>query len=341
VIKGVSAIITSPYKELKDLSWYPFSDEPLIQGLWYVPRLSSVVFLFPEESVDEKWHLFAHSYLGIQHFQSTSGIVWEPVGLIQVRGKYPHLYYEKGIYHLVYERHGHRIPFVENIKRKRPQRVVGSHIELRSSADLVVWSEPRVILQADQMKSADAYRKKPTLSHPQLVPVEGGYRLYVGTSKKGKDPQSTRYVCSAFSPTIDGVYEPEGDTPIIEAEPNDQWRNLAAGRVSFYKGDNIYVALQNGRYWDPQKQKEGSAISLLQSKDGLKWTRCSSEPILVPSDRGWAMDHIISCDVRYKEDESCWYCYFTATGEKKTFLVRESIGLLIGKIPALRKQPSH
>ena len=57
-----------PYEQLLGASWFPFSDEPVIKGLWYVPRLSSPVFLFPEESPDGKWHLFAHSWLGIQHY---------------------------------------------------------------------------------------------------------------------------------------------------------------------------------------------------------------------------------------------------------------------------------
>lgn len=327
-----------PYSELKELSWFPFSDEPVIQGLWYAPRLSCPVFLFPEESPDGKWHLFAHSYLGIQHYESTSGIVWDPMGLVQVRGKYPFLFKDKGVFHIVYERHGRPIPFVEKIaKARRKQIVVGSHIEIRSSTDLHVWSEPRILLHASQIASAADYRKDHTLSHPQIVKVKGGYRMYVGSSKVGRDPASTRYICTAFSKTLDGAYESEQEQPLIEAVPNDRWRNLGSGRFSVYKNEDSYMALQNARYWDPDLKKEASAIVLLESSDGLKWERVGSQPILVPTERGWASKHIMSCDVKYKSDEACWYCYFSASGEPQYNLVRESIGLLIGKIPALRK----
>lgn len=327
-----------PVEQLQDSSWFPFSDEPVIQGLWYVPRLSCPVFLFPEDTPDGKWHLFCHSWLGIQHYVSGSGIMWEPMGLVQVRGKYPFLFKEKGAFHIIYERHGRRIPFVEHVtKRMQKSHVVGSHIEMRSSNDLSIWSEPRVLLEAKDIPSAADYRKVPALSHPQIVPAEGGYRMYVGSSKVGTDPASTRYVCSAFSENLDGLYVAESQFPLLEPVPNDPWRNLATGRVCVYKGVDSYVALQNARYWDEERKRHSSAIVLLTSSDGLQWQRVDADPILVPAQRGWAAEHVMSCDVRYKQDEACWYCYFSATGERRFGFVLESIGLLIGKIPALRK----
>src|SRR3989339_1839650 len=166
-----------PVEQLQDSSWFPFSDEPVIEGLWYVPRLSCPVFLFPEDAPDGKWHLFAHSWLGIQHYVSNSGIMWEPMGLVQVRGKYPFLFKDKGAFHIIYERHGRPIPFVEKLtKRMRKSHVRGPHIEMRSSNDLSIWSEPRLLLEAKEIPSADDYRKNPVLSHPQVLPVEGGFR---------------------------------------------------------------------------------------------------------------------------------------------------------------------
>ncbi len=326
-----------PVEKLLESSWFPFSDESVIPDLWYVPRLSCPVFLFPEDSPDGKWHLFAHSWLGIQHYISESGIRWDPMGLVQVRGKYPFLFKEKGVFHIIYERHGRPIPFAERFtKRMRKNYVVGSHIEMRSSSDLTIWSEPRLLLEAKDIPAAGDYLKKPALSHPQIVSVDGGYRMYVGASKYGKNPASTRYICTAFSSSLGETYTAESQLPLLEAAPNDTWRNLATGRLNIYRGTDSYVALQNARYWDDARKKEASAIILLSSQDGLQWQRMG-EPILVPADRGWASAHIMTCDVRYKQDEACWYCYFSATGEKKYGFFRESIGLLIGKIPALRK----
>ncbi|MCK9548547.1 MAG: hypothetical protein M0Q37_08575, partial [Sphaerochaeta sp.] len=53
-----------------NLSWYPFSERPVIPGTWYMPALGDPFFLFPEESPDAKWHLFGHSWVGIEHFIS-------------------------------------------------------------------------------------------------------------------------------------------------------------------------------------------------------------------------------------------------------------------------------
>ena len=41
----------------------------------------------------------------------------------------------------------------------------------------------------------------------------------------------------------------------------------------------------------------------------------------------------MGCDVHYKADEKCWYCYFSASGEKELFFKKESIGLLLGNVP--------
>ena len=327
-----------PVEQVLDCSWFPFSDEPVMEGLWYVPRLSSPVFLFPEETPDGKWHLFTHSWLGIQHYISSSGIMWEPMGLVQVRGKYPFIFKEKGAFHIIYERHGRPIPFVEKLtKRMRKSHVVGSHIEMRSSNDLSVWSEPRLLLEAKDVPSSGDYLDKPKLSHPQLFATDGGYRLYVGSSKVGKHPASSRYLCTTFSESLDGTYVADSQLPLVEAVPNDRWRNLGVGKMSIYKGADSYIALQCARYWDEQRLREASAIVLSTSVDGLAWQRVDAKPIMVPSERGWASQHIMTCDVRYKQDEDCWYCYFSATGDRRFSLVRESIGLLIGKIPALRK----
>ena len=67
------------------LSWYPFSDEPVISSIWYMNRLGDPSILLPGESPDKKWHLFGHTFLGIVHFISENGISWEPRKMIECR----------------------------------------------------------------------------------------------------------------------------------------------------------------------------------------------------------------------------------------------------------------
>ena len=67
-------------------SWFPFSDEPLVHGLGSAPRFCDPQVLMPEQSCDGKWHMFFHSWIGVHHFISDSGIQWEPRRMIEVRG---------------------------------------------------------------------------------------------------------------------------------------------------------------------------------------------------------------------------------------------------------------
>jgi len=330
-----------PIGELDKVSWFPFSDEPVLTGKWYVPRLSDPVFLFPEESPDKKWHLFAHSWLGIQHFVSNSGILWEPMKLVQVRGHSPFLLKEKGVFYLIYERHGSTIPFVEKLNKvSRKNLVTSSHIEMRSSNDLIVWSEPRILVDSKDFPHAKDYLRAPRISHPQMIAVEGGYRLYFGASTVRLSDSGHicwRYLLCSFSTSLAGPFEADPPGTMMEPIPNDLWRNLGCGRLAIVKGEEGFAAIQTGAYWDSARKRTASAMTLLYSSDGLNWHLSEKPVVLVPASRGWASQYITACDLRYKVDEGCWYCYFSATGEKKYGFTIESIGLLIGKDPVLRK----
>lgn len=330
-----------PIGQLNQVSWFPFSDEPVLSGKWYLPKLSDPVFLFPEEAPDRKWHLFAHSWMGIHHFVSNSGILWESVKLIQVRGQSPFLHKEKGVFYLLYERHGSSIPFVEKLNKvSRKNLITASHIEMRSSNDLIVWSEPRILLDSRDIPHAGDYLRKPCLTHPQVLAVDGGYRLYFGASTvrlKDSGHVCGRYLLSSFSKNLAGPFELDPPGTMMEPIPNDSWRSLGCGRLSIVKGVEGYAALQTGVFWDSANKRTASAITLLFSADGLNWKLSNQPVVLVPADRGWASQYITACDIRYKIDEGCWYCYFSATGERRFGFERESIGLLIAKDPALRK----
>jgi len=90
-------------------------------------------------------------------------------------------------------------------------------------------------------------------------------------------------------------------------------------------------------YWDKKRAKTTSMLLQLESTDGLAFKPSFRSPVLVPPRSGWASRYIVSCDVHYKSEEDCWYCYYSANSKKGLFPVRESIGLLLGKDPNLRK----
>ncbi len=318
--------------DLEYLYWFPFSDEPLVQGKWFQPRLSNPFVLFPEDSSDEKWHLFCHSWIGLHHYISSSGLSWEHYALIEYNGRYPSIYIEDGVYYLFYEKQGMRPPFINKRGREESGEYhKESHIEMRSSSDLQVWSNPRHIISSQDISTSSAFLPKGQLSHPQLVPYEQGYRLYVGASSVNPSLDVARYTMSATSPEILGPYRQEGEQIVIEADGNDYYRSLGSGQLQVYCEGKSCYAIQNSYYYDEKRNKTASAIIILKSSDGLTFNSLDMKPILIPSEKGWASEHILTSSIRYKEDESCWYCYFSGTHTNAYHITTESIGLLIGK----------
>ena len=325
------------------LSWYPFSDEPVINSSWYMNRLGDPSILLPGESPDKKWHLFGHTFLGIVHFISENGISWEPRKMIELRGHSPSLYMEDGMYYLIYEKHDAIPSQIDSIfaRRKRKDRVSHSRIEMRSSADLILFSEPKIILDSREIPFAADGLGRPRVSRPQLFKDGGVYTLFFGASHivlEDSRHKSSRYFASATSSDLLGPYRlANHGRPLIEPDGDDPNRSLAVGSVRVLKASDGYVALQCGKYWDRELKKSSTSLIQLESVDGVNWLPSTRPRILSPPSEGWASRYIISCDARYKEDEGCVYCYFSASSKRGFRPVKEEIGLLLGNDPVLRK----
>ncbi|MDA3822611.1 MAG: hypothetical protein PF450_08405 [Bacteroidales bacterium] len=254
-------------------SRFPFSDEPLVQGAWYTPRLSNPFVLFPQDSADDKWHLFCHSWLGIHHFVSDSGISWNMMRIVEVGGKYPSIFIEDGVYYLIYEKRGMHIPFIDKRRRQSSKEYHReSHIEIISSTDLSIWSKPRHLISANDIPCSNDFIKKGRLSHPHIVSTDQGYRLYVGASIADKALDIARYTVSAMCVDIVGTYQMESNKILIKGEGNDYYRSLASGQLQVHREGNVYRAIQNAHFFDEKRNKTSSAILLLQSNDGLTFT---------------------------------------------------------------------
>lgn len=322
---------------LEKCRWFPFSDEPLLTGKDYAPKFCDPQILLPEQSCDGKWHLFVHSWLGLHHFVSTSGIAWEPRKMIEPRAHSPFIFIENENYYLIYEKHDRNIPFI-NHRTGEGKGESYSCIEMRTSTDLVTWSKPRLLLDSRTIPFAGDYLKYPRISRPQLIVAGDEYRLYFGASHlvlPDTKQKVSRYFACASAPAITGPYSmAKPERPLIEPDPDDKWSNLGCGSIRVVPcGDYLY-AFQCPVHWDAEKKRTSSCLILLKSEDGYVWNRCSDEPILVPAQKGWTSSYIMGCDVHYKADEKCWYCYYSASGNKRLTFKQESIGLLLGNIPS-------
>ncbi|MGE4452892.1 MAG: hypothetical protein AB7D92_00030 [Sphaerochaeta sp.] len=325
------------------ISWYPFSDEPVIRSIWYMPRLCDPFFLFPEESPDGKWHLFGHTWVGIEHFISENGISWEPRKMVALRGHSPSIYQEDGVYYLIYEKHNASLPNLRKgrFKRKEQEKVKYSRFEMCSSSDLVLFSEPKIILDSREISFSSEGLKRPRISRPQIIKDSAGYRLYFGASHlllPDTKQKTSRYFALALGSTIEGPYAlaNEGD-PLLSPDPDDAYRSMAVGSIKVLPAQDGYIAFECAMYWDKARSRTASVLIQLESSDGITFKPSFRSPVLVPPTTGWASRYIVSCDVHYKKEEACWYCYYSANSKQGYYPVKESIGLLLGKEPTLRK----
>lgn len=331
-----------PIEKLEGVSWFPFSDEPLLGKELVIRSFRDPQVLLPEEAIDRKWHLFVHSWLGLHHYTSDSGIAWEPLSMVEIGARSPFIYAEGGVYHLLYEKRVRDIPLVG---RRRALREDGkddraSRIEICSSTDLATWSRPRTILDSRDVSFGADYIGGPTVSRPQLFKVGGVYRLYYGVSHVVMpDVFQTveRYFACAESPRLDGLFKPADGEPLLLPRPDDPWTNLGVGSVRVLQGREGFAAFQCGAFWDAGRGRSRTAMLILSSPDGLKWKRASEKPLLFPPESGWASGIIRGCDVRYKASEDCWYCYYCAGRTTRLKTSEDSIGLLIGQKPEPRE----
>ena len=123
--------------------------------------------------------------------------------------------------------------------------------------------------------------------------------------------------------------------PILEIEPDSEYRNLAVGSVRIIPHSDGLAAFECAYSYDREKNKSTSSVLLLSSQDGLEWK--TERVIQKTAESGWASRYITSVDVRYKDGENTWYCYYSANGYREFCgfrFVKESLGLLLGTDPS-------
>ncbi len=318
--------------KLLNAYWYSFSDEPIATKGNFTPRLCDPAYLLPDESPDGLWHLFAHTWVGVEHFTSTSGLEWKREYLSFHRGHSPFILKEGNTYYLLYEIHDK--VFWKKKGRKKEEKSKDSRIMMSTSTDLFLWSEPKVILDSATISKAKYRDGDVRVSRPQLVKANGRYRLYFGAGEtriydtKQKATTALMYGEADF---IEGPYKVD-PVPLLEIAPDSEFRNLAVGSVRIIPCADGYGALECAYFYDEIKNKSSSVLLLLISNDGIEWK--IDKVLQQTADTGWASRYISSADLRYKEDEDSWYCYYSANAKEKILffsIVKESLGLLLGK----------
>jgi len=313
-------------ENIKSIVWSDYSENYLIDHPALSPVLADPTFTFPDNSPDGRWHLFAHSVWGIQHFVSGDGVKWKGTGIAVANAMRPYLYYEAGVYYLFYEKYPPLALILSAIKGRKWY----SEIAFSRSTDLKRWSAPETLIKPElAWHTADGNR---SVSNPCLIKRGDAYWLYYSASLVYipdcgfNEPDSIALARSAHP---EGPYELM-NKPLIEVNKSDSWCNLSCGSIKVIKCDDGSAGFENGIYWDESKKQSGSAIIVLKSPDGIKWERLLQEPVLRPTS-GWRRSHIYACDVRYHRPEEKWYMYYNARNGWPVSEGQERIGLLVGK----------
>jgi len=312
--------------QIRSIQWRDYSESYVIDHPALSPILADPTFTFPEYSPDRRWHLFAHSVWGIHHFISSDGVQWKDRGIAIANAMRPYLYYENGIYYLLYEKYRPLSLVLSWMKGRKWY----SEIAMSQSVDLRKWINPVTLIKPELDWHTAGGNK--SVSNPSLIKQADGYRLYYSASLVlipdcgFNEPDS---IGLATSGNIRGPYEVL-KKPVITVNGEDPWCNLSCGSIKVLECDDGFAGFENGIYWDDEKKQSGSAIIVLDSADGIKWERLIQEPILKPS-VGWRRSHIYACDVRYREQEDMWYLYYNARNGWPVAEGQERIGLLTGK----------
>lgn len=299
------------------LRWRVDERNPLIGPPWPSPVVADPTLVVPEQSPDGRWHLFAHSLLGIHHYTSLDGVVWRRGRTVVRNALRAHVVRNGDTYHLLYEKPRAMVP-------------VGplpwaSRIDVRSSRDLVTWSRPRTLLRPSLDWHEEPGRGR-AVGNPCLVRTEDGWRLYYSAGLVFLEDCGfcePRYVGVAEGPTPVGPFRPLPD-PILGPDPADRWTNQGAGAIKAVAVADGWVALQNGIYLDPATGHSGSALLVLDSPDGLSWSRSREAPLLAPGAPEWMRSHVYAVDLGHSGEELV--LYFNARNDWHWRKGRESIG---------------
>lgn len=312
--------------------------EPLIGPPLLSPVIADPSFLFPEETPDGNWALFAHSAWGVHRYASGDGVTWDHLGLAVRNAMRPFVRRSGGTYYLYYELYPPLALAATALPGRRRWR---SALAVSESRDLLNWSAPRRLVEPSLGWMRDAALGD-AVSNPCLVPpggdteggAHGGGDAYSGEPWRLYFSASLSYIedCGFCEPRFIGVAEGPGPlgpfrplpSPVLDPKDDPLPGALGAGSMKVLRLSDGYLGLQNKIYSD-EGGRSRSAIFALRSVDGLAWEQARTEPLVAPGP-GWTRSHVYACDCRLREADGRWYLYFNARDGWRIAEGRERIG---------------
>ncbi|HUX39510.1 MAG TPA: hypothetical protein VMV44_16545 [Rectinemataceae bacterium] len=318
--------------------------QALIEAPLPSPILADPSFLFPAETPDGSWALFAHTAFGIRRYSSADGLVWRDRGMVLRNAMRAFVRRVDGEYLLCFERYRPLAIPLQLLPRRPRWR---SRLEYARSLDLRSWSRPEPLLEADFEWAKDEGLGE-SVSNPCLVPTKDGWRLWFSASLVtipdcGFD--EPRFIGCAEAAVPRGPFRAEALPRIGPGEgraapraglvgtvsspdPHDG-AELGAGSIKVFELADGWLGLQNRIYRD-EEGRSRSALFILRSDDGLAFRSAREAPLLAPS-TGWRSSHVYACDCRRDPADGAWYLYYNARDGWYKTEGRERIGRIVAK----------
>lgn len=276
--------------------------------------------LTPEESHDNKWHMFLHTTLGVYHFESQDGISFQKKQKVLNRAMRPNINRIGDTYYLFYERTRslffNALNVVNAVKWK-------SEIYVTQSKDLENWSKPTLVI--GNTKAYEISDRGMAISNPFLLRENEVNRLYYSCGMTYIDDckfcEPTHISYAESKEVVSGYVSAE--KPLISPDKNNPYLNLCSGCLKVYRLSDGYIGIQNGIY--EKDGKSHSAIFLMTSPDGLKFKfeKMLVEPGIVDG-KDWMKQfvyasHLVKCGNTLR-------LYFNARNISNPIRGRECIG---------------
>ena len=313
------------FEEFNNLEFKLYGKNPIIKNPLSSFVIADPSVLTPENSHDNKFHLFCHTFFGVYMYDSNDGIIFKRKLKITNRAMRPNINYIDGTYYLFFER---TKPVICNLLS-----LIGlkwkSEIYCSVSTDLKNWDKPYPVIT----KSRDYHEDNRgiSISNPFLLKLNDNYRLYYSCGLTFIDDCGfcePTHISFAESKSIDKDYI-SLEKPIISPDENSKYLNLCSGCLKVYKLKDCYIGLQNGIFNNDNKSH--SAIMLLKSDDGINFQFV--KPFLIPqkcAESNWMAQYVYACCLTKYENK--FRLYFNARNVSNNLLGRESIGVFESEI---------
>jgi hypothetical protein len=193
-------------------------------------------FLFPEETPEGTWRLYAHTAFGIHAFSSDDGRSWRDRGIVVWNAMRPFIRRFPDGFRLYYEKHR---PLALPLQLLPRIPKWNSRIEMRFSHDLLDWGSPCTLVEPTLPWQHDQ-RLGRSVGNPCLVRDGGRWLLYFSASLAfvpdcGFD--EPRFIGLATSGSPDGPFT-VAPSPVIDPADDPLPGVLGAGSVKVLRADD-------------------------------------------------------------------------------------------------------